>query len=223
MAENIPTKDLCLTRGDSDDILVTVKEPDPLSPDPLNPDKIPVDLSVAVDGTLLRPVIMRFAVKEDPLDTNEQAIIFKDSSNGTDEIEPFPQTGLTLGQARVIIDKYDTEEDEAGDYPYDFEVSQQDFLRNGAQVGTLAITAGSNAIVGTGTLFTLAKRGDILQLLGTNNKPVMIDKIIDDLNIVVSTKVLVTEPALATFEIRRGKHFTAAKGCFKIPDGQVGQ
>ena len=221
--ENIPKQDFCHVRGDSDDFLVTVVEPDPNDiNDP--PAKIPVDLSIAVDGTPARPVILRMAAKEDPDDSNDIALFFRDSTNGPQEIEFFPQTGLTLGQARILIDKYDTEEGEPGLYQWDLEVSQQDFLRAGASVGTLAIVEGSDLIVGTGTTFLKnAKRGDIIQLLGTNNKPVLIEEIIDDLNIRVNTTVFQNEPALATFEVRRGKHFTAAYGCLELVAGQVGQ
>ena len=178
-----------------------------------------MNLSEAADGTPDRPVILRFAVKEDPDDSNDQAVFYKDNSD-PNMISPLPQSAGTLGQALIHVDKYDTEDDDPGDYKNDLEATQQDFLRAGAQVGTVDVTAGSRTITGTLTLFTKVYEGDVIHVLGANNKPAIIEEIVSDTEILVHHGNWATDPG-ASFEIRRGKHFTAARGTWTIDEGQV--
>lgn len=218
----IPTLDLCLVRGDSDDILVTVRQPDPndIINDP--PDKITVRLDQAVDGTAARPAVLRFAVKEDPDDANAQAIIFK-RSGSVENIEVLDQTvSLTEGQAVIHIDKEDTEDDCADTTKWDLEVSQQDYLRGGAQTGTIQLQADTGAVIGTGTTFTKVKRGDMLQTTAGGNQatPAIVILVTSDTEMTVEFTDWTPETGIA-FEIRRGRHFTAARGDFTLEDGQV--
>lgn len=208
---------LTLVRGDSDDFLVTVTD-DAATP-------APIDLSKAVDGTVNRRAIVRFSVKTTPPDTvaNTDAVIFK-SSSWDDQIPFLVQTGATLGQCRVLIDKPDTETaDPTGSYVWDLEVSRQDSLRTGAYVGTYAVTPGSGVVVGSGTAFLKAKVGDIFQPLGPGNtRPVIIDKITDNTHMTVDYTTWSAESG-QSFEVRRGKHRTAARGPFTLESGVVSQ
>lgn len=219
----IPETTLTLVRGDSDDILVTVEIPDANDPTILNR----VRLDQAVDGTADRPAILRAAIKEDYEDLNENALVFSES-HYPDQINFLDQTvAATEGQARWLIDKPDTESgDPETSYCWDLEVTQQDFLRTGAQVGSIETQASPNGatILGSGTAFTKAKVGDVLQILdGTNDAfPALIEEITSDTVMVVS---FADWPGVASgkaFEIRRGKHTTAARGPFVLERGQVG-
>lgn len=224
-ASSIPTKDITWVRGDSDDILVTVKEPDPNSTT-TPPAQITVRLDQAVDGTPDRRAIMRFAAREDPDDVTP---LFEKVDSDPEQITYLDQTvQATEGQAVIYIDKPDTETLDAGPagspvlYPYDLEVTRQDFIRNGAQGGTISLVAGSNAVVGVGTAFTQAKVGDVLQPLGglNDNRPAVIQSIVDDTNITVHHGDWVNEPGIV-FEIRRGRSFTGARGNICLEVGQV--
>lgn len=202
--------DLELTLGDSDDILITVE--DDASP----PRRI--DLSQAVDGTADRPAIIRVAVKKDPArDLNSEAVLFK-TSYAVDEIEILPQAlDATKGQCRVRIDKPDTEDEDAGDYSWDVEVTRQDIQRTGAQVGTLTLTEGSKTITGVGTAFTKAKVGDVIHPTSgaADGRPVVISKIVSDTQ-AESEYAWPTGESDVTFELRRGKSKTAASGTFTL-------
>lgn len=230
---DIPTKDFSYTKGDSDEILVSVTEPDPNSTT-TPPARIPVRLDQAVDGTADRRVVMRFAAKEDADDTNAAAAIYKDDSDPEDivfldQTTGAPPTG-SEGQAVIYIDKQDTEDNDAGPvgepiaYPYDVEVTRQDFIRAGAQTGTISLVAGENTVMGVATTFSQARVGDVLQPLGgiNDNRPAVIQEVIDDLNVRVSHSNWVNEPSIA-FEIRRGRSFTAARGNICLEQGQVSE
>lgn len=204
---------LTMVEGDTGDFVVSVKD----DADP----PVAVDLSKAVDGTVDRPAVIRFAVKTDPTDPNSAAQVYK-TTYREDQIKILAQTGPTVGQCRVMLDKPDTEDaDTSASYSWDVEVSRQDALRPGASVGTATVVAGSNAVVGVGTAFTKARKGDIFQPLGLNVTPCIVDKITDDTHMTVETwQAWFSETGLA-FELRRGRHKTAARGPFVFQDGVV--
>lgn len=204
-----------LTQGDSEDYLITVKDDAP-TPAPIN-------LSQAVDGTVDRPAIVRFAVKKDPAsESNEEAIVFK-SSYFPDQISFLPQSGGTLGQCRALVDKPDTQDVEAGAYRWDIEVTRQDALRSGAQAGTISVSSGSVVVAGTGTAFDKAKPGDVLQPLGVlNTAPVKILKVVSPSSVEVEAPVFQTEAGIS-FEVRRGKHKTAGRGPFTLVQSVVSE
>lgn len=205
---------ITLVRGDSDDLLVTVVD-DAVPP-------VPVDLSKAVDGTAARPAVIRFSVKSKPdQQTNEEALVFK-TSHYPDQIPFLAQAGATMGQCRVLIDKPDTETgDPAVKWKWDLEVSRQDALRSAASVGTLAFTPGSDVVVGTATQFQNARQGDVLQPLGVLNLlPVMVIEVLSATQLRTSFSGWQAEAGV-TFEIRRGKNRTAARGPFTLLSGVV--
>jgi len=223
MATTIPDVEFCLVKEDSADILVTVRIPSVADPAVLEL----VNLDVAVDGTVARPCILRFAVKtkDSPDVANDAGLLFK-SSHFPDQIDILAQSGATLGQARVLVDKPDTTAGDADEsYCHDLEVTQQDALRTGAQTGTIEVQASPDGatVLGVGTAFLKAKVGDTLQVLDGNNNatPALIESIASDVSMVVSLDTWVTPAAGLTFEIRRGKHTTAARGAFVLETGQV--
>lgn len=201
--------------GDSEDFLVTVT-------DDVTPTPNKINLSQAVDNTPDRPAILRWAAKRTPADdTNAEAIAFKSSYNG-DEIIPLTQTGATLGQARLLIDKPDTDSEAAGSYRWDLEITRQDVLRAASGVGTIAVLSGSKVVTGTATTFLKAKVGDVLQPLGgLNVAPVKIAKVVSNTSLEVEEAIFLTESPVPSFEIRRGKHKTARKGPFVLEQGVV--
>jgi hypothetical protein len=199
-----------LTQGDSEDYLVTVHN-DAVTP------LVGLDLSTAVDGTANRPAIVRFAVKKNPSsESNADAAVFK-SSYYADQISFLPQLGATLGQCRALLDKPDTKDVPAGAYRWDVEVTRQDVLRFGASTGTLTTVAGSARVVGVGTFFTRAKVGDVVQILAGPDvlRPVKIVAISSDTLLEIEAPVF-SSAAGSAFEIRRGKHKTAARGPFTL-------
>jgi hypothetical protein len=204
--------DLELVVGDSEDFLLTLRDEN----------DVLIDLSKAVDGTANRPAIIRFAVKDNADDDNSLARVYKTSFD-TEEIQVLTQSGATLAMARILVDKPDTEDIEPSSKRWDCEVTRQDFIRPLASVGTVSLTAGSNAVVGAGTDFTKAKVGDVLMpTSGTNTKPALISKIISATSLEVEDGIVftATEPGI-TFEIRRGKSRTAARGNMAMSAGIV--
>lgn len=203
--------DISLVRGDSDDILVTIT--DDVSPTPNL-----IDLSVATDGTVGRPAIIRFAVKKDPTkEVNAKAAVIKLSYDPS-QIEVLPQGVLaTRGQCKVKLDKPDTADNKAGDYSWDLEVTRQDAQRPGASVGTLACVAGAKAVIGTGTALLKAKVGDVVQLTSGPNagRVSLIEAIVSD-TAFTCERAWEDDDAAATFEIRRGKSKTAVRGKFTL-------
>jgi hypothetical protein len=203
--------DIELVRGDSDDILVTIT--DDASPTPNL-----IDLSVATDATANRPAIIRFAVKKDPTkEANIKAAVLKLSYDAS-ELEILPQAApATRGQCRVKLDKPDTSDNKAGDYSWDLEVTRQDALRPGASAGALAVVAGNVVPIGTGTAFTKAKVGDVVQITSGPNdgRASLITKITSATSIETERAWEDTDPS-ATFEIRRGKSKTAVRGKFTL-------
>lgn len=202
--------ELIMLRGDSEELLVTVTD----DADPA----VAIDLSKAVDGTASRPAVVRFAVKENPdEDGNDEAVVYKTSYH-TDEIPFLAQTGASLGQCRVLIDKPDTEQaDVDTKYRWDLEVTRQDALRSGASVGTVEVFAATASLVGSSTQFQLAKVGDVIQLLGLlNTKPCIIEEILNFSEIVVSGFEIFQTESSVTFEIRRGQSKTVARGPFTL-------
>jgi hypothetical protein len=199
-----------MIQGDSGDFTITAVDQNDAA----------FDLTKAVDGTVNRPAIIRMAAKEDEDDDNEDAIFFK-RSYVESEIAVLAQVGATLGQAKVYVDKPDTNDTECDSYRWDCEVTRQDFLRTSA--GTITIDADGVTVVGVGTDFTLAKVGDVLQPLGiTNERPVLIASIVSATEMTVESADAFDgdEPGIA-FEIRRGKSITAGRGPFRIKAGQV--
>lgn len=208
--------DITLRRGDSDDILVTIT--DDAAPTPNT-----IDLSVATDGTVGRPAIVRFAVKRDPSkETNLKAALFKTSYVAAD-IEILAQgVPATRGQCRIKIDKPDTSDEKAGEYQHDIEVTRQDVLRTGSYVGTAALTTVDGNIVGTATAFLKAKVGDVVQITSGPNlgRVSLITAIVSD-TAMTTERVWEDADAAATFEIRRGKSKTAAYGKFTLAQDVV--
>jgi hypothetical protein len=205
---------LTLVRGDSDDLLVTV----------VDEAGVAINLGQAVDGTAARAAVLRLAVKSDPAEqTNAEALVLK-RSYYADEIQFLTQSGATLGQARVLVDKPDTlGGDPSTAYQWDLEVTRQDVLRSGASAGTASFTAGSAVVVGAGTAFTRAKVGDVLQPLGVlNTAPCLIAEITSAGQIVADFADWQTEAGVA-FEIRRGRHRTAVRGPFVLVQDVVAQ
>ena len=207
---NVLDQPLELVKGDSDEYLVTVTEPN--SADPTIQD--PVDLSQAVDGTPNRYAILRFAaMRKGRDDDNTAALVYKDSQAGASDIRYLAQTGATLGQAEVLVDVADTvnkdepvleRDDTEALHDWDLEVNRQDVERAGASgVGTVAVSAGSNAVTGTGTAFKAAKVGDIINLLDAGNvdKPAIITGIVDDVTL-ATDRTFWVDATGATFELR---------------------
>lgn len=201
-----------ITRGDSDDILITfVNDEDP---------PVPYDLSKSTDGVADRPAIVRYAVKVRVTDTNENALIIKRSYDDT-EIVLMPQDGdvsdpdNTVGQVAVFIDIPDTLGKRPGSYWWDLDVTRQGMLRAGAQSGTLTFD-GTAVVVGVGTNFTRAKVGDIVHLTSgaMSGTAVLVARITSsglmtlDLPFPAETGV--------TFELRRGFRKTPLRGPFII-------
>lgn len=203
--------DIELVRGDSDDILVTIT--DDASPTPNL-----IDLSIATDGTIGRPAIVRFAVKKDPSkETNPKGAVLK-LSYDVSQIEILPQAvPATKGQCRVKLDKPDTSDNKAGAYSWDLEVTRQDSLRPGASVGTLALAAGNSVPIGTATAVTKAKVGDVIQITsGLNLGRVSLITKITSATSFETERAWEDTDAAATFEIRRGKSKTAVRGAFVL-------
>jgi hypothetical protein len=182
---------------------------------------VPINLNNAVDGTVNRPAIIRFAVKKDPpSETNQEAVIFK-STYFTNQIEILPQSGATLGQCRCLIDKIDSQDIDAGAYRWDLEVTRQDFVRT--QSGQVSVVAGSKVVTGTSTSFLSAKVGDVLHLISLSNPlPVKISKIISNTQLEIEAALFQTQNNV-TFEIRRGKHKTPTRGPFTIVQSVVSE
>ena len=208
--------EITLVRGDTDDFLVTVTDDATPTPNKIN-------LSQAVDGTASRNAVVRFAVKSKPEDQdNTEALCFKHSAFD-DEIPFLVQAGATLGQCRVLLDKPDTEEGDPDlEYRWDIEVTRQDILRTAASGGTVSMVAGSAVITGVGTAFQNAKVGDVFQPLGVLNagKPAIVQSVASATSMTVDHSNFQTEPGV-TFEVRRGKHKTAARGPFVLQSGVV--
>lgn len=205
---------LSMVNGDSQDYLVTVTD------DASTPARI--NLSTAVDGTATRSAIVRFAIKSIPSTqlNSDSGVVFK-SSYDSSQIAFLAQSGTTVGQCRVLLDKPDTVSLDAGTYRWDLEVTRQDTLRTSASTGVLSVTAGTTLVQGTATAFTAAKVGDVLQPLGTNRAPVKIASITSATQLLVEYPIFSTETTVA-FEIRRGKHRTAAYGPFTMLQSVVG-
>lgn len=199
------TEVLSFEQGESLTRTITVTVPDPTSVT-TPPARLPVDLSIALDGTADRPAIVRAACKLDLDDTNESGLFFK-TSYSAEEINFLDQVTLT-GQALLYVDEADTDRGEPSDcYILTVRVTRQDFLRTAANTGTIdALTDGSGSVVGTGTAFTSAKQGDVLTITsGVNNGVASrIESITDDSNIVTEKTNWQDDagPGI-TFEIRR--------------------
>lgn len=227
-------QDLELVKGDSDEYLVTVTEPntaDPTIRDPIN-------LTESVGGTPDRHAILRFAAmrKEADLD-NDEALVYKDFQKGSSDIryltQDLPAPSGTLGQAEILVDVADTVEsdepvierdDTTSLHDWDLEVNRQDEERAGvSQVGTASVTNGSNTVTGTGTVFTGAKVGDIINLLDAGNlaKPAIITAIVSDTELTTDRTFWNTTGTAQSFELRRNRRRTAAAGDFFFRRGRV--
>ena len=203
-----------LTIGEGADHLITFRDPALTDPGDANADLI--DLSLAIDGTLDRHAIIRFAAKKTPAkQANAAGLLWKRSYDPT-ELEELDQTQLaTKGRAMLKIDEPDTDGQKPGDYPYEVFLTRQDVIRPGASTGTLvALTDGSGAVTGSGTAFTKAKPGDVLTVVGGANdlEVSRIESITDDTTMVLERTNWAAQSAV-TFEIRRGAGRTA-----KVPD-----
>lgn len=202
---------IAMVRGDSVDLLMTLVDDAAAA----------LDLSKATDGTAARPAILRASVKADPDNQkNSEAIVFKTSQVPSD-ITVLPQNVTnTKGKAKVFIDKPDTETtDTTQAYRWDLEVTRQDTVRTSA--GTITLSPGGG-VVGAGTSFTSAKRGDVLQPLGTNSIPAIVVSVADDTHMVVDFAGYSAE-AGAAFELRRGHSNTVLRGAFNLLSGVVAQ
>lgn len=180
----------------------------------------PVNLDEAVDGTPSRPAVLIFEWRKG------KARVFKKTNYDSEEIQVLDQ-GTNPGQFLLRTDEPDTDPNFTSikigpHYRYELAVSRQDFLRAGAQAGTVDVTAGSNDIVGTGTTFSEAKPGDIIHITsgaatGQFSRIIARD---DDNNIVVGRSNWITSAGV-TFEIRRGKILPGQKGPGQIDDSEV--
>lgn len=212
------SQSLSLIKGDSDEYLVTITEG-------VGSGATPVNLDQAVDGTDNRKAILRFSVKLTPSrEENEDALIYKESYY-PDQIKVLDQTlTSTRGKVEILIDKPDTLEGRISDsYSWDLEVSLQDVERsNVSGVGTATAELGSNIIVGSSTQFSQAKLFDIINLLDVDNlnKPALITRIISDTELEVSRNDWV-DVSGGSFEVRRGRHRTAAAGSFALKQDVV--
>lgn len=209
-----------LVKGDSDEWLVTVTEPNDADPEVRDP----VRLDQAVDATQDRYAIVRVAAKlKGTDDDNVEALFFKDFQRGSSDINYLDQT-TSPGQAEVFIDTADTNESDdpvvdrdatTALHDYDVEVNRQDVERAGASgVGLVSVTNGSNVVTGNGTAtFSNAKCEDIINLLDAGNllRPAIITKIIDDNTIEVGRTLWVDATDVA-YEIRRNRRRTGAYG-----------
>jgi hypothetical protein len=221
-----------LVKGDSDEFLVTVTEPDLTDPDVVPLPRLPINLHESVDGTADRHIILRYASKRTPgVDDNVDALLFKDAQRGSSDIRYLAQAGDTLGQAEVLIDTADTLDtdestvarDEDPEHAWDLEANIQDEERAGvSQIGDVTVVNGTNTVVGAATKFLLSKVGDILNLTdgtGANElKPALITKIIDDLNMEVGRTIWI-DANNVTFEVRRNRRKTVASGDFRFITG----
>lgn len=209
-----------LIKGDSDEWLLTVTEPNDVDPT----QRDPVRLDQAVDGTADRYAILRAAGKRKGSDdTNAEALFFKDSQRGASDIAINGDQVTNPGNAEILIDTVDTSETEEptidrGDdaiHDYDVEVNRQDVERAGASnVGTISVTNGSNTVTGAGSTFTNAKPGDIIQITDAGDnltRPALILSITDDTTLVVD-RTIWTDEAGAAYEIRRNRRRTGAYG-----------
>lgn len=191
--------------GDTEDVLIVVEIPDPASTPAAPLPDLPVNLSEAVDETPGRPAVIRAAVKDKPkVQTNAQAIIFADSYEPPAGIEILDQ-GVLEGRALWRLEVPDTDYPrKAKTYCLDIVVARQDIQRPGAAAGTIANLANSKTVAGTGTAFTKAKRGDIIQpTTGVNvGKPRIIEAIGDDLSLTLEEGWPQGDSG-ALFEIRR--------------------
>lgn len=197
-------KSLSMVIGDCNDKLITVT--DDVTPTPNR-----IDLSKAVDGTTNRPAIVRFSILD----------LFTKTSCFSDQIAVLPQSGATVGQANLIVDKPDTEGVTPATRRWDLEITQQDFVRPSGTAGTISVTSNSVAVVGVGTDFTKSKVGDVLQPFGAGNvKPVKIATITDATHLTVESAIFTTEPTI-TYSIRRGKSRTPIRGPIFMKQGAV--
>lgn len=203
---------LSLVGGDSEDILITVTND-------ATPTPALIDLSAAVDATAGRKAIARFAVKRMPaFEGNDEALVFKRSYN-PGEILFLAQSGGTLGQLKIYVDKPDTDVVSAGTFRWDLEITRQDFLRTAA--GTIDVEVDSDIVTGHGTSFSLAKVGDVLQPLGSSNtQPVKVLEVVSNTSLRVEHAGFTTESGIA-FELRRGKSKTVARGPFQVAQSVV--
>lgn len=221
MAIDYHDQSLTLVKGDSKELLIVVTEADTASTDTPLP-RLPINLWEAVDGTVDRHAIIRFAAKRKESDgDNDDALLFKDSQKGPSDINILNQ-GTNESQAELLQDVADTNTSEEpvidrGDdalHSYDVEVNRQDVERAGASgVGTVSVTNGSNIVTGTGSLFSNAKCEDILNLLDAGNlhRPTLITKVVSDTEIEVG-RTIWTDALTSTYEVRRNRRRTAASG-----------
>jgi hypothetical protein len=205
---------ISVNRGDSDDLLFTVMD-DAASP-------AAVDLSKATDGTASRRAILKFVVKTVPVNQASPEELFLRTSYADSEIMFATQSGATLGQATVMLDKPDIETADVDvSYAWGLDVIRQDALRAGASAGTVSYVNGSATVLGSGTAFGNAKAGDVLQPLGVfNGRPVIILEVVSDTELLMDFDTWTTEPGVA-FEIRRGKHRLAVRGPFDVQPGLI--
>jgi len=192
------TINLTHIRGDSKTLAFTV----------LDENAAPVDLTDA---------IVRFAVKTSVNDSNDDAIFVRRSYN-TQQVEI---TSAVAGEVSVKIEKADTRDaDITGVTPYkwDIEVCRQGDARTGASGGTIAVTAGAQGVVGSGTAFLKARKGDILVPAGgsaPNQKPIVIMEVTDNTNLVTDYSDWATEAGVS-FTIKVADVKTPGQGDFTL-------
>jgi hypothetical protein len=207
------TVTLSLVVGDSADLTLTVD-------DGATPAVI-MDLSQAMDGTPNCPAIIRMAIKDAPAEEANTAALTYRTSFDPAQIEVLAQASTTLGQMVIHLDKPDTEAaDPSTSYKWDVEVSRQGTIRT--SVGTAAIPEGGGVVVGSGTAWTKARTGDILQLTSGANagKVALVALVTDDTHLTVENPKLTADPS-ATFVLRRGVHRTVVRGACSLVQGVV--
>lgn len=194
------TIDLTLRRGDTKVLPFHVTDSD--------------DADISLVGA-----VVKFSVKRRTTNDQADALIAKTSYDAT-EVEI---TEASTGRVSVKIEKSDSiDVHVAADprvYSWDLEITRPSADdRSGASVGTVAVTAGSGAIVGTGTAFESARVGDLLMFNGSNTEneiPVTITGITDDTHLETDFDGWTTESGL-TLTVTIPDVKTPGSGSFTI-------
>lgn len=176
----------------------------------------PVNLDEAVDGTASRPAVLVFEWRRG------NSRVFKKTNYDSEEIQVLDQS-TNPGQFLMRLDEPDTDAAKVGQlYRYELAVSRQDIVRAGAQGGTAAVTTGDGTLTGTGTTWSEAKPGDIIQATNgaANGQQARVIMVNSDTEVVTDRANWITASGF-TFEIRRGKILPGQKGIGEITQSEV--
>jgi hypothetical protein len=170
------------------------------------------DPPVVVD---LTGAVIRLAVKEEADDLDADALVYATSYlGGTIQI-----TDAANGRFVWTPRKSDTADADPGCYPWDVEVIRPGPALPDAEVGTVAVTAGSKVLTGTGTAFSNAKRGDLIKLTSANaenNFAVAIIDVASDTEIEVDYDGWATESGLAIDSVTDSSGLINTPGCGEL-------